>query len=90
MAQINLPSGVNILSDNLNPRDIAPDQSGENLSNQPLPKLPPVDELLGNPNGSNNPDGITSGSDETFVITGIELVGSSIFTTEDFADQLKS
>ena len=86
LAQINLPAGVNLPSENLNPRDITPDQPEENLLNQPLPKLPPVDELLGNPGGLNNPDGITNGSDETFVVNGIGLVGSSVFTTEDFAD----
>ena len=90
-AQINLPSGVDfprddIPSEDLNPRDITPEEPEETLPAEPLPKLPPVDELLGDPDGTNNPAGVTSGSDETFVINGIELEGSSVFTTEDFAE----
>jgi len=91
VAQVNLPAGIDfprdrIPAENLNPRDITPDERQEILPEQPLQKLPPVDELLGDPDGANNPTGITSGSDETFVVNGIELVGSSVFTTEDFAD----
>ena len=91
LAQINLPSGVDfprddIPSETLNPRDITPEQPEEILPAEPLPKLPPVDELLGDPAGTSDLDGVTSGSDETFVIEGIELDGSSVFTTEDFAD----
>ena len=91
IAQINLPPGVDlpsegIPSDILNPREIAPDPPEETLPTTPLPKLPPVDELLGNPEDTNNPLGITSGSDETFEINGITLAGSTVFTTEDFAD----
>ena len=92
LAQINLPNGVNfpgnnIPSENLNPRDITPDNEPEEaLPAEPLPKLPPVDELLGDPESANTPDGVTSGSEETFVIRGVELEGSSVFTNEDFAD----
>ena len=87
VSQINLPSGVDRPpSDVLNPGNITPERPEEELPNQPLPKLPPVDELLGDPEDTNNPAGVTSGSEETFVINGIELEGSTAFTTEDFAD----
>ena len=92
LAQINLPNGANfprdsIPSGDLNPRDITPDNEPEEaLPAEPLPKLPPVDELLGDPERPNTPDGVTSGSEETFVIQGVELEGSSVFTNEDFAE----
>ncbi len=91
VAQVNLPAGIDfprdrIPAENLNPRDITPDERQDTLPQQPLQKLPPVDELLGDPDSANAPAGITSGSDETFVVNGIELAGSSVFTTEDFAD----
>ena len=91
LSQINLPSGVDfprddIPAEDLNPRDITPDEPEESLPSEPLPKLPPVDELLGDPDGTNNPAGVTSGSEETFVINGIELEGSSVFTSEDFSE----
>ncbi|PZO11798.1 MAG: hypothetical protein DCF25_18715 [Leptolyngbya foveolarum] len=38
VAQINLPAGVDIPLENLNPRDITPDEPEETLPDQPLPE----------------------------------------------------
>ncbi|MGD1895326.1 MAG: ShlB/FhaC/HecB family hemolysin secretion/activation protein [Phormidesmis sp.] len=92
MAQVNLPPQLppsRIPSEPVPPADVTPglEDPDEQLPTQPIPpQLPPIDELLGEPDGSSTPDGITSGPDETFVLSGIELEGSTVFTTEDFAD----
>jgi hemolysin activation/secretion protein len=53
----------------------------EPLEPEPLPQLPPVDDLLESPDAPPSPsDG------ETFTISAIELAGSTVFSTEDFAD----
>jgi len=89
LAQVNLPPSIppeRLPSETLPPADVNPDLRPEPASPEvPLPQLPPVEELLGNPDGPNTPPGVTSGSDETFVITGIQLAGSTIFTDADFA-----
>ncbi|MEL6490479.1 MAG: ShlB/FhaC/HecB family hemolysin secretion/activation protein [Cyanobacteria bacterium J06634_6] len=89
IAQITLPPSLppdSIPSEPVPPADVVPDlDPGEQLPDRPLPQLPPVDELLGDPESPNTPEGITGGSEETFEISGIELVGSSIFTSDDFA-----
>lgn len=91
IAQVILPPSVppeSIPSEPVPPADVAPDiDPADSLPTVPLPpQLPPVDELLGNPDGQNAPDGVTSGPEDTFVVTGIQLEGSTVFTTEDFAD----
>ena len=91
MAQVTLPPSVppeSIPSEPIPPADVAPEiDAADDLPTTPLPpQLPPVDELLGNPDGQNAPGGITNGPEDTFTITGIELEGSTIFTTEDFAE----
>ena len=92
MAQVNLPPPLppsRIPSEPVPTADVTPGlyDPDEQLPTQPIPpQLPPIDELLGEPDGSSTPDGITSGPDETFVLSGIELEGSTVFTTEDFAD----
>lgn len=74
------------------PADIIPNRRPEEelpelpLPELPLPELPPVDQLLDNTGEANPPDGVTSGSEETFVISGIQLAGSTVFTAADFAD----
>lgn len=69
------------------PENLTPDlQPEEPLPAEPLPQLPPIDELLGNPEEPNTPPNITGGSDQTFVISGIQLAGSTVFSTEDFAE----
>ncbi|MEL6779251.1 MAG: ShlB/FhaC/HecB family hemolysin secretion/activation protein [Cyanobacteria bacterium J06597_16] len=90
IAQVNLPSSIppeRLPSEPLPPADINPDlRPEESFPTEPVPKLPPVEELLGDPEGSNNPTGVTNGSDETFEVNGIQLEGSTVFTNEDFAD----
>lgn len=89
VSQINLPPSLPqdvIPEEPLPPADVLPEQQMEDLPERPLQQLPPVDELLGDPDGSNTPGGVTSGPEETFVINGIELEGSTVFTTEDFAE----
>ncbi len=92
LAQVNLPPQLppsRIPSEPVPPADLTPDlqQPERPLPNTPLPpQLPSVDELLGDLEGSNAPDGITNGPNETFVLSGIELAGNTVFTTEDFAD----
>ena len=69
------------------PADIIPDRRPpERLPELPLPELPPVDQLLDDTGEVNPPDGVTSGSEETFVVSGIQLAGSTVFTAADFAD----
>jgi len=89
-SQINLPSSLpsdRLPSEPLPPADVNPDlRPAEPLPSQPLPKLPPVDELLGNPTDNNTPEGTLGNSDQTFVIQGIQLEGSTVFTNEDFAE----
>lgn len=77
----------------LPPADISPDLRPEDrLPEQPLPQpspqLPPPDQLLMNDDldGVNTPDGVTNGSEETFVVSGFRLEGSRVFTANDFAD----
>ena len=88
-SQVTLPPSLpsdRIPSTPLPPADITPNLQDEPpLPAQPLPKLPPVDDLL-NGSGSNTPDGITGNSDETFFVSGIQLKGSTVFTNADFAD----
>lgn len=90
IAQVNLPPSIppdQLPSEPLPPADVNPDlRPEESFPTEPVPKLPPVEELLGDPEGSNNPTGVTNGSDETFEVNGIQLEGSTVFTTEDFAD----
>lgn len=90
LAQVNLPSSIpaeRLPVETLPPADINPDLRPEPPASEvPLPQLPPVEELLGNPDSPNTPPGVTSGSDETFVVNGIQLAGSTVFTDADFAD----
>ncbi len=90
VAQVNLPPSLpsDRLPDRpLPPADINPDSRPERpLPNQPLPKLPPVDELLGNPPGTDAPGGAINNGDQTFVVKGVRLEGSTVFTDEDFAE----
>ncbi len=60
----------------------ADDLPGETLP----PKLPSVEELLGEPDASNTPSGILDNSEETFVVSEIQLEGSSVFSNDDFAE----
>ena len=96
IAQVTLPSDLPpdaVPSEPLPPADVTPslESPSDQLPETPLPpQLPPVDELLGDPDGGNTPDGITSGPEETFVISGIELDGSTVFTNEDFAELFES
>ncbi|MGB3292911.1 MAG: ShlB/FhaC/HecB family hemolysin secretion/activation protein [Phormidesmis sp.] len=67
------------------PGQLIPDlQPEEPLPAEPLPQLPPIDELLGDPEEPNTSPGITDGSDEAFVVNGIQLAGSTVFSAEDF------
>jgi len=89
IAQVNLPPQLppeRIPSEPLPPADVNPGlEPGDTLPDRPLPpQLPPIDELLGDPDAPNTPGGVTSGPEETFVIDGIELAGSTVFTTADF------
>ncbi|MEO0769815.1 MAG: ShlB/FhaC/HecB family hemolysin secretion/activation protein [Cyanobacteria bacterium J06649_4] len=89
VSQINLPPSLPpevIPSEPLPPADVAPVEPAEPLPTMPLPQLPPVDELLGDPEDTNTPGGITNGPEETFVVTGVQLEGSTVFTSDDFAD----
>ncbi len=91
IAQVNLPPQLppgSVPSEPLPPADVTPglEQPDNQLPGVLPPQLPPVDELLGEPNGANTPDGITNGPEETFVVSSIELAGSTVFTTEDFAE----
>ena len=92
VAQVSLPSSTPLpaedIPENLSPADITPDLRPEDRfpEQQPLPKLPPVDDLLGNPSDPNTPADISGDGDAAFVVNGIELAGSTVFTTEDFAD----
>ncbi len=91
LAQVNLPTQLppsRVPSEPVPPADITPDLRPEMLlPDRPLPpQLPPVDELLGEPEGSSSPNGVINGPDDTFVLSGIELVGSTVFTTKDFTD----
>ena len=96
IAQVALPSDLPpdaVPSEPLPPADVTPslESPSDQLPETPLPpQLPPVDELLGDPDGGNTPDGITSGPEEKFVISGIELDGSTVFTNEDFAELFES
>ena len=88
VAQITLPPlpSDRIPSQVLPPADITPDlRDDDRLPEQPIPRLPPVDELLGNPEAPNTPDTVT-GDGDTFVINDIQIAGSTVFTNEDFAD----
>ncbi len=90
IAQVTLPPSVpsdQIPAEPLPPADVTPEfPTDRPLPSQPLPKLPPVDDLLNDPAGSNTPDGAMGNGDETFVVNGIQLAGSTVFTTEDFAE----
>lgn len=91
IAQVNLPPQLppgSVPSEPLPPADVTPSlEPGNQLPEILLPpQLPPVDELLGEPDSPNTPGGITNGPEETFVLSGIELEGSTVFTTEDFAE----
>ncbi len=70
------------------PSGVIPDlRPEEPLPTAPLPQLPPVEDLLTpDPQGSDFPPEGSSGSEETFVISGVRLVGSTVFTEEDFAE----
>ncbi|MEM9090391.1 MAG: ShlB/FhaC/HecB family hemolysin secretion/activation protein [Cyanobacteria bacterium P01_F01_bin.53] len=90
IAQVNFPDSIpsdSLPSEPLPPADVTPDtRPTEPLPEAPIPQLPPVEELLGDPEGTNTPEGVTSGSDETFEVDGIQLEGSTVFTNEDFAE----
>jgi len=91
VAQINLPPQLppgSVPIEPLPPADVTPSlERDDQLPGILLPpQLPPVEELLGEPDAPNTPGGITSGPEDTFVLNGIELEGSSVFTTEDFAE----
>lgn len=89
IAQVNLPPAIptdRLPVESLPPADIAPPRPEMPLPEAPLPQLPPVDELLGEPAGENTPDGVTAGSEDAFLVNGIQLAGSTVFTAEDFAD----
>ena len=80
----NIPTDLR--REELSPADVTPNlQPEEPLPAEPLPQLPPVDELLGDPEETAAPPGIT-GSDEAFVVNGIQLTGSTVFSAEDFAE----
>lgn len=73
--------------------EVIPDRRlEERLPAAPLPQLPPVEDLL-TPD-SRTPDSRStdlppegsSDSEETFVVRGVRLVGSTVFTEEDFAE----
>ena len=90
-AQVTLPPSIPmdaIPEEELPPAVITPDLRPDDtaLPEQPLPKLPPVDELLGNPDGPNTPDSVTGNGDATFTISGIQLEGSTRYSNEDFAE----
>lgn len=90
LAQVNLPPSLppeSIPDEPLPPSDVDPDLRPETtFPVEPLPQLPPVEELLGDPDGANAPEDVTGNGEETFVVNGIELSGSTVFTAEDFAD----
>ncbi|NJM96521.1 MAG: ShlB/FhaC/HecB family hemolysin secretion/activation protein [Phormidesmis sp. RL_2_1] len=95
VAQLTLPSAIpaeSLPTEVLPPSDVNSDFRPEvplpetPLPETPLPQLPPVEELLGEPEDSPLPDDGTSSTDETFVVTGIRLEGSSVFSADDFAD----
>ena len=89
-AQVTLPPSLpsDALPDEpLLPADVTPEfRPDESLPEQPLPKLPPVDELLGSPDDPNTPDSATGDAEATFVVSGIQLEGSTRYTDEDFAE----
>ncbi|MEL6350284.1 MAG: ShlB/FhaC/HecB family hemolysin secretion/activation protein [Cyanobacteria bacterium J06627_28] len=90
LAQVNLPPSLppgSIPDEPLPPADVDPDLRPETtFPVEPLPQLPPVEELLGDPDGTNPPEDLTGNGEETFVVNGVELSGSTVFTAEDFAD----
>ncbi len=91
LAQINLPSTLppnDVPDELLSPGDVTPELRPDNgLPTETLPpKLPPIEELLGEPDGSNLPPGALEGGEETFVVSEIQLEGSTVFTNEDFAN----
>ena len=89
-AQVTLPPSLPsdaVPDEPLSPADVTPDfRLDENLPAQPLPKLPPIDELLGDPGNPTTPDSVDGDRDATFVISGIQIEGSTRYTNEDFAD----
>ncbi len=73
--------------------EVIPDRPlEERLPAAPLPQLPPVEDLLTpdsrtpDSRSTDLPSEGSSGSEETFVISGIRLVGGTVFTEEDFAE----
>ncbi|MGB7086427.1 MAG: ShlB/FhaC/HecB family hemolysin secretion/activation protein [Phormidesmis sp.] len=58
----------------------------EPLPVNPLPELPPVEDLLNDSAPSDLPPGAGDRTEDTFVVSGIQLVGSTVFTAADFAD----
>ncbi|WP_228024985.1 ShlB/FhaC/HecB family hemolysin secretion/activation protein [cf. Phormidesmis sp. LEGE 11477] len=90
LAQVNLPPDLppgSVPAEPLPPADIDPGSQRDEIfiEPQPLPQLPPVDELLDEPDGTNTPSGLTSGPGETFEVSGIQLEGSTVFSAEDFS-----
>ncbi|MBE9064629.1 ShlB/FhaC/HecB family hemolysin secretion/activation protein [cf. Phormidesmis sp. LEGE 11477] len=73
----NLPPAGNILP------ELPPD---DDLPDEPLPPLPSLEELFGEPSDPNLPPGVLEGGEETFVVSEIQLAGSTVFSDEDFAE----
>ncbi len=91
LAQVNLPSSIppnTAPSELLSPGDVTPElRPTDRLPAETLPpKLPLVEELLGEPNGSRTPSEGLEGGEATFIIEKIQLQGSTVFTNEDFAE----
>jgi len=89
-AQVTLPPSLppgSLPDEPLPPADVTPDfRPDEVLPDEPLPQLPPIDELLGNPSDPDVPGNAAGNGDDTFVVSGIQLEGSTRYTNEDFAD----
>lgn len=68
--------------------NVIPDRRPEEgLPAAPLPQLPPVEDLLTpDPPDTDLPPEGSSDREATFVISGVRLVGSTVFTEEDFAE----
>lgn len=69
------------------PGNIFPERpADDNLPAETLPPLPSLEELLGEPSNPNVPPGVLNGGEETFVVSKIQLAGSTVFSDEDFAE----
>ncbi|WP_198011357.1 ShlB/FhaC/HecB family hemolysin secretion/activation protein [Synechococcus sp. PCC 7335] len=69
------------------PGDIWPERPPDDLPEETLPpQLPSPEELLGEPSEPDVPPDALEDGEETFVVSKIQLAGSTAFSDEDFAE----